>query len=177
METLRHSLNNELPQELHFDKYAQHILENSRTPDLADTTTIALSSAPSITTFDSDSALQSLTQQTTTAEFFKKIGTDFINYIQLQSLPKTNQYESHIPSTSASSNMEMEFGPHQLIMDSKMSSNALTEFQDQQAYDKFMNGIWIGVVMALILISMIFCFCSCFLYHQFRVWKRNCKYF
>lgn len=41
METLRHSLNNELPQELHFDKYAQHILENSRTPDLADTTLLS----------------------------------------------------------------------------------------------------------------------------------------
>ncbi|KAM7358917.1 comm2 [Cochliomyia hominivorax] len=180
MENLRHSLNNELPQELHFDKYAQHILENSRTPNLADTTTIALSSSPSITTFDVTStassavSLESFSQLPTTSDFFKKIGTDFINYIQLQSLPKSNSYETTFSTSVASTgNMEMEFGPHHLIMDPKLSNNALEDFQNQQTYDKFMNGIWIGVVMALILISMIFCFCSCFLYHQFRVWKRN----
>lgn len=46
----------------------------------------------------------------------------------------------------------------------------------QMEYDKFMNEIWIGIVLTLIVISLVFCICSCFLYHQFRQWKRNCKY-
>lgn len=43
----------------------------------------------------------------------------------------------------------------------------------QAEYDKFMNEIWIGIVLTLIVISMVFCICSCFLYHQFRQWKNN----
>ncbi|XP_055383521.1 GATA zinc finger domain-containing protein 14 [Condylostylus longicornis] len=46
-------------------------------------------------------------------------------------------------------------------------------WQRQIEYDKFMNEIWIGIVLTLIIISMIFCICSCFLYHQFRIWKMN----
>ncbi|XP_065361711.1 protein commissureless 2 [Calliphora vicina] len=178
METLTRSLNYEPSQELHFDKYALHILENSRTPNLADTTTIALASSPSITSFDSPS---SISQLTTTSDFFKKLGVDFIHSIQAQALPKANNLDTYnlnsVPSISTASataaNMDMEFGAHQLIMDASMKNTAMDELQNQLNYDKFMNGIWIGVVLALILISMIFCFCSCFLYHQFRVWKRN----
>lgn len=47
---------------------------------------------------------------------------------------------------------------------------------EQMEYDKLMNEIWIGIVLTLIIISMVFCICSCFLYHQFRLWKLNCKY-
>lgn len=46
---------------------------------------------------------------------------------------------------------------------------------EQMEYDKLMNEIWIGIVLTLIIISMVFCICSCFLYHQFRLWKLNCK--
>lgn len=171
METLTRSLNYELPQELHFDKYAQHILENSRSPNLADTTTIALASSPSIQTIDTSS---SLNQQITTSEFLKKLGATFIHSIQLQSLPRTNNLDASSVQ-SFNNNMEMEFGPHHLIMNTENSHTAMDELQKQLDYDKFMNEVWIGVVLTLILISMIFCFCSCFLYHQFRMWKRNCK--
>ncbi|XP_037824645.1 protein commissureless 2 [Lucilia sericata] len=178
METITRSLNYEQPQDLHFDKYALHILENSRTPNLADTTTIALASSPSISSFEG-SATQPLTSThiTTTSEFFKKLGVDFFQSLQSQALPKSNNLDTfeapiHTITTSANShNMELDLG--RLIMDSSVQNNAMDELQTQLNYDKFMNGIWIGVVLALILISMIFCFCSCFLYHQFRVWKRN----
>lgn len=43
----------------------------------------------------------------------------------------------------------------------------------QVEYDKFMNEIWIGIVLTLIVISLVFCICSCFLYHQFRQWKSS----
>ena len=177
MESLTRSLNYELPHDIHFDKYAQHILENSHTPNLADTTTIALASSPSITTLDS-----SVAHHTTTSEFLKKLGATFIHSIQLQSLHKANPLDTSLPSlpavSSASANMDMnlEFTPHKLVMDSRSYNTAMDELQKQLDYDKFMNEVWIGVVLTLILISMIFCFCSCFLYHQFRMWKRNCKY-
>ncbi|TMW46365.1 hypothetical protein DOY81_008555 [Sarcophaga bullata] len=174
MESLTRSLNYELPHDIHFDKYAQHILENSHTPNLADTTTIALASSPSITTLEASAA-----HQTTTSEFLKKLGATFIHSIQLQSLHKSNPLETSLPSlpavSSASGSMDMnlEFSPHKLVMDSRSYNTAMDELQKQLDYDKFMNEVWIGVVLTLILISMIFCFCSCFLYHQFRMWKRN----
>ncbi|KAI8117250.1 Protein commissureless 2 [Lucilia cuprina] len=177
METIKRSLNYEQPQDLHFDKYALHILENSRTPNLADTTTIALASSPSITSFDASAAPLTSSHITTTSDFFRKLGAEFFQSLQSQALPKTNNLDTFdtpvhtITTTANSHNMELDLG--RLIMDSNVQNNAMDELQNQLNYDKFMNGIWIGVVLALILISMIFCFCSCFLYHQFRVWKRN----
>lgn len=180
MESLTRSLNYELPHEIHFDKYAQHILENSHTPAIEDSAAIALTSTPSITTLDA------VPQHFTATDFLKKLGASFINSIQLQTFPKSNPLESasipsvtiqHDSSSAASNNMDLDFAPNHLIMDSRNYNSAMDELQKQLEYDKFMNEVWIGIVLTLILISMIFCFCSCFLYHQFRMWKRNCKYF
>lgn len=38
------------------------------------------------------------------------------------------------------------------------------------------SDIWIGVILTLLIVSVIFFICSCFLYHKFQEWKNSCKY-
>lgn len=37
------------------------------------------------------------------------------------------------------------------------------------------SDIWIGVILTLLIVSVIFFICSCFLYHKFQQWKNSCK--
>lgn len=43
-------------------------------------------------------------------------------------------------------------------------------------YRQLINDIWIGIILSLIVISFLVCFCSCFIYHKFQLWKRHCKF-
>lgn len=38
------------------------------------------------------------------------------------------------------------------------------------------SDIWIGVILTLLIVSVLFFICSCFLYHKFQQWKNSCKY-
>ncbi|XP_058053586.1 protein commissureless 2 homolog [Anopheles bellator] len=40
-------------------------------------------------------------------------------------------------------------------------------------YERFIGDVWVGIVLTLMILSSIFCMCSCFLYHKFRQWQRN----
>lgn len=159
--------------DLQFDKDALHILENSHSTHT--TNAIALTSTPTITSFDSPIST-SLQHSTTTSDFLSKLGASIINSIQLQTAPFSVPSSSASGPVIAADNMDFSGLPHQVIIDSHNYDSAIDELQKQVEYDQFMNEVWIGIVLILILISMVFCFCSCFLYHQFRVWKRNCKY-
>ncbi|KFB44093.1 hypothetical protein ZHAS_00011928 [Anopheles sinensis] len=44
-------------------------------------------------------------------------------------------------------------------------------------YERFIGDVWVGIVLTLMILSSIFCMCSCFLYHKFRQWQRNGKWF
>ncbi|XP_037939187.1 protein commissureless 2 [Teleopsis dalmanni] len=153
MESVTRSFNYELPRDIQFDKYAQQILENSK--NIANT---ALESTPTITTIDPTTA---------SSDFLRKLGATLLNSIQLQTLSKT-------PNTAASGkvNMDMEFTPNHVAIDSS-GFDTIDELQKQLEYDKFMNEVWMGIVLTLILITLVFCVCSCFLYYQFKTWKRN----
>lgn len=43
-------------------------------------------------------------------------------------------------------------------------------------YSRVVSDIWIGVILTLLVISVVFFICSCFLYHKFQEWKNSCKF-
>lgn len=42
-------------------------------------------------------------------------------------------------------------------------------------YERFIGDVWVGIVLTLMILSSVFCMCSCFLYHKFRQWQRSGK--
>uniref|UniRef100_A0A1B0AR00 Protein commissureless n=1 Tax=Glossina palpalis gambiensis TaxID=67801 RepID=A0A1B0AR00_9MUSC len=151
MDTLTRSLQFQLPQDVHIDNYAQNTLENS-------SNSISHNQLASTT----------IPNQSAASDFLHKLGATLLNSIQMQN------YQKPVNSLSSNSNqMNANVIPNHIVIDTSPGYSAMEEIQKQLEYDKFMNEVWIGVVLTLIFISMIFCFCSCFLYHQFRIWKRN----
>ncbi|XP_030372480.1 protein commissureless 2 [Scaptodrosophila lebanonensis] len=144
MEDVPRALNYELSHDLHFENFA-----GAAQKILENGKDAAEASTPTITT------LEALANN----EFFQKLGATFINSLQLK----------HQQQNSSEAAMDFEFASNHVVLD----SSSVDQLQQQLEYDKFMNEVWIGIVFTLILISMIFCICSCFLYHQFRTWKRN----
>ncbi|KAH8405054.1 hypothetical protein KR222_007021 [Zaprionus bogoriensis] len=154
MEHLPHSFNYELSHDLHFDNFggaAQQILDSEKSVDAAEAST------PTISTLD----------VLANSDFLQKIGATIFNSIQL----KRQRLNEVAQNTSEAVNLDMDldFATNHVVLD----SSSVDQLQQQLEYDKFMNEVWIGIVFTLILISMVFCICSCFLYHQFRTWKRN----
>ncbi|KAH8300409.1 hypothetical protein KR018_004485 [Drosophila ironensis] len=145
MEGLPRALHYELSHDLHFDQYAGQILDSGKSSPAAEAST------PTITTLD---ALAN-------SDFLKQIGAQILNSIQLK-------HRLQSPKNSSEEVMDFDLA-NRVVLD----SSSVDQLQQQLEYDKFMNEVWIGIVFTLILISMIFCICSCFLYHQFRTWKRN----
>lgn len=41
---------------------------------------------------------------------------------------------------------------------------------------RYISDIWIGVILTLLIVSIIFFICSCFLYHKFQQWKNTCEF-
>ncbi|XP_033158729.1 protein commissureless 2 [Drosophila mauritiana] len=153
MEELPRALNYELSHDLHFDHYAgaaaQKILNSGRSSPEAST--------PTITTLDAISS----------SDFLKQIGQQILTSIQLKHQHQLNEV-SHPRNSTSEEIMDFDLA-NRVILD----SSSVDQLQQELEYDKFMNEVWIGIVFTLILISMVFCICSCFLYHQFRTWKRN----
>ncbi|XP_017112570.1 protein commissureless 2 [Drosophila elegans] len=153
MESLPRTLNYELSHDLHFDHYAgaaaQKILNSGRSSPEAST--------PTITTFDSIAG----------SDFLKQIGAQILSSIQLKHHHQLSEV-SHPKNSTSEDIMDFDLA-NRVVLD----SSSVDQLQQQLEYDKFMNEVWIGIVFTLILISMVFCICSCFLYHQFRTWKRN----
>ncbi|KAH8370722.1 hypothetical protein KR093_004809 [Drosophila rubida] len=102
------------------------------------------------------------------SDILQKIGATIFNSIQLKHPTLSEQQPQLAHNSSEVSNMDFDF-QNRVVLD----SSSVNKLQEQIEYDKFMNEVWIGIVFTLILISMVFCICSCFLYHQFRTWKRN----
>lgn len=46
---------------------------------------------------------------------------------------------------------------------------------DDEEYRSLINDIWIGIILTLMIISVVICLCSCFMYHKFQQWKRHCE--
>ena len=59
------------------------------------------------------------------------------------------------------------------VMNSLTSFSGSSDFGADNTYDRFVADIWVGIVLTLMILSSVFCICSCFLYHKFRHWQRN----
>ncbi|XP_075159657.1 comm3 isoform X1 [Haematobia irritans] len=44
---------------------------------------------------------------------------------------------------------------------------------DEAEYSRVVSDIWIGVILTLLIVSVIFFICVCFLYHKFQQWKNS----
>ncbi|XP_053954920.1 protein commissureless 2 [Anastrepha ludens] len=161
MDGLTRSLNFELPHEFPpLDGYAQQILEGSKT---------SITATPTVSTLDISS-----TTISPSSEILQRIGATLLNSIQLRKYIKIDNSPGVDSSVGEEKSMDLfrMSPPNHVVIDSS-GIDAMDELQRQVEYDKFMNEVWIGIVLTLILISMVFCICSCFLYHQFRTWKSN----
>ncbi|XP_073842517.1 comm3 isoform X1 [Musca autumnalis] len=44
---------------------------------------------------------------------------------------------------------------------------------DEADYSRVVSDIWIGIILTLLIVSVIFFICACFLYHKFQQWKNS----
>lgn len=42
-------------------------------------------------------------------------------------------------------------------------------------YDRFVSDMWIGIVLTMLMVMIVFALCFWFMYHKFQQWKRTCK--
>jgi len=47
---------------------------------------------------------------------------------------------------------------------------------DGQDFAHVVSDIWIGVILTLLIVFVIFFICACFVYHKFQQWKNSCKW-
>ncbi|XP_055855451.1 protein commissureless 2 [Episyrphus balteatus] len=192
MERLDRELTLDLPLNMNLDTFAAHFFNNPSESDNSAARSVQILNGTGKATITSFQDLP-INRPTTTAvvvgnQFFQKIGETLFGFGGgSNSAPSTgvshsirSVSNSDIASSSVSNTMDI-LRNHIVIDSADFGTSATTnaaanELQQQLEYDKFMNEIWIGIVLTLIIISMVFCICSCFLYHQFRQWKRNYRH-
>lgn len=42
-------------------------------------------------------------------------------------------------------------------------------------YDRFVNDMWIGIILTILMVFIVFTLCSWYMYHKLKQWKRHCK--
>ncbi|XP_055905947.1 protein commissureless 2 [Eupeodes corollae] len=202
MERLDRELALELPQNMNLDSIAAHFFNSPESESQTDTGSSVLSSSSrtvhqlfnetgraTITAAVADlhqpssRSLVSSTSSSTSVgnQFFQKIGETLFGFGGGSSASAVHSIRGVSNSELSSASHNMDILRNHIVIDSadfgtSATTSAANELQQQLEYDKFMNEIWIGIVLTLIIISMVFCICSCFLYHQFRQWKRNYRH-
>lgn len=43
-------------------------------------------------------------------------------------------------------------------------------------YERFVNDMWIGIILTMLMVLIVFSLCTWYMYHKFRQWKRHRKY-
>lgn len=46
---------------------------------------------------------------------------------------------------------------------------------EEEDFAHVVSDIWIGVILTLLIVFVIFFICACFLYHKFQQWKNSCE--
>lgn len=44
-------------------------------------------------------------------------------------------------------------------------------------YARFVSDMWIGIVLTMLMVLIVFALCFWYMYHKFQQWKRSCKCF
>lgn len=92
--------------------------------------------------------------------FVQKVGATFLQSIQLQG----NQERIAIHGSA-----------HNNTVTPAVNGSLATKTLSHD-YNKFMSELWIGAVITMVFLSIIFCGCTCLLYHQLRAWNSKCEY-
>lgn len=113
-----------------------------------------------------------------------KITFEIPTNLDLDSLIRTNNYtllfsnlhstDGFGPSSSGSVGAGISGGNNGNRFVKDLFSNRSRSMSDIE-YERFMNEVWITLVLVLFILSIVFCLCSCLLYHKFRQWKRSGK--
>lgn len=43
-------------------------------------------------------------------------------------------------------------------------------------YERFVSDMWIGIVLTMLMVIIVFALCFWYMYHKFQQWKRSCKF-
>lgn len=46
----------------------------------------------------------------------------------------------------------------------------------QEEYERFVSDMWIGIVLTMVVVFIVFALCFWYMYHKFQQWKRHCKF-
>lgn len=98
-----------------------------------------------------------------------KITFEIPSSLDLDSFIKSNNYTLLFSQLHSADS----HGSNRLVKD--LFSNRSKTMSDIE-YERFMNEVWITLVLVLFILSIVFCLCSCLLYHKFRQWKRSGKF-
>lgn len=52
-----------------------------------------------------------------------------------------------------------------------------THGMTDEEYNRFVSDMWIGIVLTLLMVFIVFALCFWYMYHKFQQWKRSCKFF
>lgn len=201
MDRLDRELTLELPQNMNLDTFAAHFFDSAPSSDSGSADSAASPRSVQIlnaTGRATIAAVSDLHQQQSSHinsinrsagsvgnQFFQKIGETLFGFGGGSPAIGLNSVRVSKSEISSGVSHNMDLLRNHIVIDSSdfgtaattsVAAAAANELQQQLEYDKFMNEIWIGIVLTLIIISMVFCICSCFLYHQFRQWKRNYRH-
>lgn len=98
-----------------------------------------------------------------------KITFEIPSNLDLESLLRTNNY------TLLFSNLHSENGETSDRIAKDLLSNRSNGMNDIE-YERFMNEVWITLILVLFILSIVFCLCSCLVFHKFQQWKQNGKW-
>ncbi|XP_046807457.1 protein commissureless 1-like [Lucilia cuprina] len=122
-------------------------------------------------------------QSTTTSDRFEIQNFDLIqNYSVL--INKLEQLALGVDATLDNiavdhKAVELTLGKGDLLTDSITASRTgpphvtLAHGLEEVEYSRVVSDIWIGVILTLLIVSVIFFICACFLYHKFQQWKNS----
>lgn len=187
MNRLDRELTLELPQTMNLDTFAAHFFNSGASDsdhiNSATVRSVNIFNRTAKAAINSIAATPHITRSAVGNQFFQKVGETLFGFGiggDPDSLASVHHSIRVSNSEISSGGPNMDLLRNHIVIDSADFGTSATttanEMQQQLEYDKFMNEIWIGIVMTLIIISMVFCICSCFLYHQFRQWKRNYRH-
>ena len=60
---------------------------------------------------------------------------------------------------------------------SPVLSHIINHGMTQDEYDRFVNDMWIGIILTLLMLFIVFSLCFWYMFHKFQHWRANCKFF
>lgn len=112
-------------------------------------------------------------------DFESKITFEIPTNLDFDTLIQSNNYTLLLNKVQTSDNLK-ELSNSDLIKSliGELNSEMNKDYGHPQSfsdpnYERFIGDVWVGIVLTLMILSTIFCMCSCYLYHKFRQWKNS----